>query len=355
MFDVARVLLLWAACAVAALPTCAAEPADAGAPLDAPYDGNHWAVLVRAGIQARYLPVGLSDARAIRRAVADGTLREAVYPSLQLADDVAYITTNALSSSTLDRRKNILGLCRQPGGFRLLLQDTATCTDGGAPGLRFEQTAAGGLVCATCAALGWPTRWERHDRPAQCPLPAWDLAAAQRQFGAWRQRFEQDMQPYLHGATEQRWEAQAAAGRSAQATVVPASRASAALIGMSTSPDAFVDASGLPGELRRSDLLARLLQVLGTAQVIGRGGRYPEPLPALEATCAQVWYLALPGVAAHASAPPADRFVRDSVPFITVQQHGDQLRLAGLSRELLAVVLAPERPPPACCTGDTRR
>jgi hypothetical protein len=342
MFGAVRVLLVLVSCAVTSFATFAAEPVDAAAPLNAPYDGNHWAVLVRARIQARYLPAGLSDDAAIRRAVADGTLREAVYPSVQLADDVAYLMTNVLTGSTLNRRRNLLALCRQADGFQLLLDDTDRCGNDGARHLRFVQDASGGMVCAACASLGLPTQWERHDRPARCPLPAWDRAAAQRQFDVWQQRFAQDMQPYLHAASDALWQAQVDAGRSVDATVVPASRASAALMAMSTAPEAFAGTLDVPGE-RRRDLLAHLLTLLRTATVIARGGLYPEPEPALEATCAQVWYLQLPGTASPTSVPGDDRFVRGDVPFITVQQHDGQVRLAGLSRELVEILLAPAR------------
>lgn len=164
-----RVLSLLIAGAMAPFAAIAAEPATAEADtsLQAPYDGNHWAVLARAQIQARYLPAGLSDDAAIQRALADGTLREAVYPSLQLADDVAYITLRALARSTLDRRKDILYLCRRTNGFELLLDDTAECADDAARRLRFDATAGGALTCRDCAAFGLPTRWERHDRPTR--------------------------------------------------------------------------------------------------------------------------------------------------------------------------------------------
>ncbi|WP_411852550.1 hypothetical protein ACLB90_08775 [Stenotrophomonas sp. LGBM10] len=341
MSGAARVLLLVVACAAWSFMAHAAEPVDAAPSLDVPYDGNHWAMLTKARIQARYLPAGLTDDQAIRRAVADGVLREAVYPSVQLADDVAYITTNALTANTLDRRRNLLALCPQADGFQLLLDEADRCGTDGTHRLRFEQDAAGGMVCAACASLGLPTHWERHDRPARCPLPVWDRAAAQRQFDAWQQRFAQDMQPYLRDATEAMWQARADAGQPADATVVPASRASAALVAMSTAPEAFADALGMPASRRRSDLLARLLDLLSTAEVSGRGGLYPEPVPELEGICAQVWYLQWPGSAATASVPAHDRYLRDSAPFITVQLHGEEVRLAGLSRELVDVLLAP--------------
>ena len=340
MSGAARVLWVLVCCAAASFTTMASEPVDDGAPLDAPYDGNHWAMLVRAQIQARYLPAGLSDDAAIRRAVADGTLREAVYPSVQLGDDVAYIMTNALTGNTLDRRRNLLALCRQADGFQLLLDDADRCGNDSARHLRFVQDATGGMVCMACASLGLPTHWERHDRPARCPLPEWDRAAAQRQFEVWQQRFAQDMQPYLSAASDALWQAQVDAGRSVDATVVPASRASAALMAMSTAPEAFADALDVPGE-RRRDLLAHLLTLLRTAKVSGRGGLYPEPEPVLEAICAQVWYLQLPGTAGPTSTPGNDRFVRGAAPFITVQPHGGQVRLAGLSRELAEILLAP--------------
>jgi len=164
-----RMLLLLVAGAMAPFAVMAAEPAaaDADSPLHARYDGNHWAVLVRAQIQARYLPAGLSDDAAIQRAVADGTLREAVYPSLQLADDVAYITLKALARSTLDRRKDILYLCRRAAGFQLLLDDTPDCDDDAARRLHFDAAAGGAMTCHECAAFGLPTLWERHDRPAR--------------------------------------------------------------------------------------------------------------------------------------------------------------------------------------------
>jgi len=337
-------VLLWlTAGAMASFTALAAAPAatEADTALHAPYDGNHWAVLARAQIQARYLPAGLSDDGAILRAVADGTLREAVYPSLQLADDVAFITLKALARSTLDRRKDILGLCRRTDGFHLLLDDTGDCADDAARRLRFEAAAGGAVTCRDCAALGLPTRWERHDRPARCPLPAWDLAAAQQQFGAWRTQFERDMQPYLGEPTEALWQSQARAGRSIDGTVVPASRASAALIAMTTAPDAFAEEVGMSGQVAPSAVLARLLRLLRTAEVSGRGGLYREPVPALEATCAQVWYLRMPGTAANGPVAATDTFVRGGAPFITVQQQGGRIRLAGLSRELVEVLLAP--------------
>ena len=57
-------VLLWlTAGAMASFTALAAAPAatEADTALHAPYDGNHWAVLARAQIQARYLPAGLSD------------------------------------------------------------------------------------------------------------------------------------------------------------------------------------------------------------------------------------------------------------------------------------------------------
>lgn len=160
-----RMLLLALSCF--ALPMAAAAEAERGEQRDLaqPYDGHPWAMLGRARIEARYLPVGLTDDEAIRRAVEDGTLSEAVYPSLQVSDDVTYVLLRKFTRSTLNRRRSILALCKQEHGFRLLLEEAGRCDAAVAPDLQFVEQDNGRLWCRNCASVGVPVYWERHDPP----------------------------------------------------------------------------------------------------------------------------------------------------------------------------------------------
>ena len=142
-----RMLLLALSCF--ALPMAVAAEAERGEQrgLAQPYDGHPWAMLGGARIEARYLPVGLTDDEAIRRAVEDGTLSEAV------------------TRSTLNRRRSILALCKQEHGFRLLLEEAGRCDAAVAPDLQFVEQDNGRLWCRNCASVGVPVYWERHDPP----------------------------------------------------------------------------------------------------------------------------------------------------------------------------------------------
>jgi hypothetical protein len=185
--------------------------------------------------------------------------------------------------------------------------------------------------------VGIPERWQRQAPGAQCALPRWNLDAARLQYGAWLKRFDHDLQPFLHGANEALWKGQ---GLTLRTSLVPRSRATATLFSMSTAPETLGASLGLDDATSHGDLLPRLLALLKTAEVAGRGGTYPEPLPAFSALCAEVWYLRIPaGGTVDASPVPADTLERDGYPFITVMRDGDRIVLTGLSRELVQRLL----------------
>lgn len=329
-------LLLCPLASVSAASPAAAPEEDLGEGLHMPYDGHPLAMLLQPTLDARYLPAGLDNEAAIRRAVADGTLREPLYPSLQLADDRAFVWLSQFGHSTLGMHSNTLVRCAGTTGFRLLL-DSDDCADAHAPSLHFEGPTDTELVCRECAGVGIPERWQRQAPGAQCALPRWNLDAARLQYDAWLTRFDHDLQPFLHGASEALWKGQ---GLTLRTSLVPRSRATATLFSMSTAPEALGASLGLDEATPYGDLLPRLLALLKTAEVAGRGGTYPEPLPAFSALCAEVWYLRIPaGGTVDASPVPADTLERDGYPFITVMRDGDRIVLTGLSRELVQRLL----------------
>lgn len=329
-------LLIFPLATVGAASPTAVPAEDLGEGLHMPYDGHPLAMLLRPTLDARYLPAGLDSEAAIRRAVADGTLREPLYPSLQLANDRAFVWLSQFGRSTLGMHSNTLVRCAGTTGFRLLL-GSEDCADAQAPSLHFEGPTDTELVCRECAGVGIPERWQRQAPGAQCALPHWNLDAARLQYRAWLKRFDHDLQPFLHGASEALWKGQ---GLSLRTSVVPRSRATATLFAMSTAPEAVSASIGMEDAELHGDLLPRLLALLKTAEVAGRGGTYPEPLPAYSALCAEVWYLRNPtGGMVDASLVPGDILERDGYPFITVMRDGDRIVLTGLSRELVQRLL----------------
>lgn len=337
----ARLLLLALCCAAASVAAAAPNAADTGMPdegLHMPYDGHPMAMLLRPTIDARYLPDGLDNEAAIRTAVADGTVREAIYPSLQLADDRAYVWLSQFGRSTLGPVPNTLTRCDASDGFRLLL-DTEDCNVAEAPSLHFQRQNSTDLRCVECAALGLPERWQPQVPGAQCSLPSWNLDNARRQYATWLTRFERDIQPFLQEPSEAFWRAN---GVSLQFSVVPRSRATATLFSMSVAADGFGASVGVVDAPTRTDLLPALSALLRMAEVSARGGLYPEPEADFSALCAEVWYLRLPGRRVPAGPPvPADTLVRDGAPFITVMREGDRVLLTGISRELARALLDP--------------
>ncbi|MEG0183697.1 MAG: hypothetical protein RR704_09615 [Stenotrophomonas sp.] len=343
MLRLLRLLSLLLTCApcvaLSAAPPSAADGMEEG--LRMPYDGHPLAMLLQPSVEARYLPAGLDNEAAIRRAVADGTLREVIYPSLQLAADRAYVWLSQFNHSTLGQLSNTLPRCTGTAGFSLLL-DGDDCDSTQARRLHFDQVADGELVCRECGAVQLPVRWQRQQAGAQCTLPPWQLDAARQQYTAWLQRFSSDMQPFLQGASEAQWKARLLSIRS---SVLPRSRATATLFSMSQAPENFGLSVGVADAGDQRDLLPRLLALLQDAEVVGRGGTYPEVLPEFSALCAEVWYLRVRvGNSADATPVPADTLQRDGLPFITVVREGDRIVLAGISRELAQRLLAVPTP-----------
>lgn len=331
--------LLW----VLLLACCPALPGAAASPMEGeqlerlrmPYDGHPMATLLEPTLDARYVPVGVDTEAAVRRAVADGTLREVTYPSLQLAGDWAYVWLGQFARSEL-RTESSLTRCEDADGFHLLLESN-DCTARQAGRLTFQRQADGGLLCQECGQWNLPGRWQRQDAP-QCTLPAWDAAAAGRQYAAWWKQFEHDSRSLLVNTSEADWRQR---GHLLRPSVLMQSRAAPTLFTLGTAPEEIAAATGI-ADAGRGALLPRLLALLRTAQVSGRGGLYPEDKPELAVSCAEVWYLRLPaqpGVVAG-PVPAADTLVRDAAPFITVALNGDRILLAGLSRELLQLLLA---------------
>ncbi|HFF6179446.1 hypothetical protein [Stenotrophomonas maltophilia] len=106
------------------LPSASAGPVDRSQ-LNSPYDGHPFAALVGADVEARYLPAELSSDDAILNAYAEGRLREARYPSIQLSGNDAYVSFELFTRADLAFAQMTMPRCDVGNGFRLLLRHAA--------------------------------------------------------------------------------------------------------------------------------------------------------------------------------------------------------------------------------------
>ena len=322
--------------------------------LRVPYDGHPMASLIRPVIEARYLPAELADDAAISRAYAEGRLREAQYPSIQLSGPQAYALMELFPQADRAVHRLTLPRCTRPDGFRLLIgrsAEAADCADPNAPGMTFTVAGDGSAICNECAGLKLPVRWVRADPPPRCTVPAWSQREAQLAYAKWLTAFTAAMQPLKSGASKEQWKAEA---ESLRGSLVLQSRATAMLVGLTTNPDSFAKAMEVDAAQIGDDLLPRLLALLASAEVVGSGGLYPENEPGLADACAEVWYLRLPALEARQAQgkslpftggyqlPPSGQLQRDRYPFATFTREDGVLKLVGLSRELAQALLVVE-------------
>ncbi len=322
--------------------------------LHEPYDGHPMASLIRPVIEARYLPADLNDDAAISRAYAEGRLREAQYPSIQLSGPQAYALFELFPEADRAAHRLSLPHCRQPDGFRLLIgrsAETADCAEANAPGMNFTVASDGSATCKECAELKLPVRWVRADPPPRCTVPAWSQREAQQAYMKWLTAFTAAMQPLTKGASKEQWKAEA---ENLRGSLVLQSRATAMLVGLTTDPESFAKAMQVDAAQLGDDLLPRLLTLLASAEVVGSGGLYPENEPGLADACAEVWYLRLPALESRKAQgkslpftsgyqlPPSGQLQRDRYPFATFTREDGVLKLVGLSRELAQALLVVE-------------
>lgn len=319
--------------------------------LHAPYDGHPMASLIRPVIEARYLPADLNDDAAISRAYAEGQLREAQYPSIQLSGSQAYALFELFPQADRAAHRLSLPHCRQPDGFRLLISraaDASACAEPASAGLSFTDAGDGSVICKECAELKLPVRWVRADPPPRCTVPAWSQREAQQAYMKWLTAFTAAMQPLKKGASKEQWKAEA---ENLRGSLVVQSRATAMLVGLTTNPESFAKAMQVDAAQLGDDLLPRLLTLLASAEVVGSGGLYPENEPGLADACAEVWYLRLPALELRKTQgkslpftsgyqlPPSGELQRDRYPFATFTREDGVLKLVGLSRELAQALL----------------
>jgi hypothetical protein len=335
-------------------------------PLPASRDDHPQAVAAGAVIDARYLPEGLTTDTAIEQAARTGVLRQARYPSIQLAGPQAFVGFDvfALASPSgtppqVLQPDTVWAHCPGDGGWQLkawpgpATEAHRACARQDLPTLRFTRAAgADALACADCAPLGLPTRWVRQDEArlaGGCPAPApWDQASARRDYERWVQAWLAIWRHTLRDealpkAASEHW-------RDHQASP---SRALSTLSALKQRPERLLEDIGLqPAAAPKRPMHEALLHWVGRAQPAGWGGVYPEPEARFAALCAETWYLRWPELDALARSPrsaavaslftagyglpAAGSFQRQAYPFLTFERRPDGgLRLTGISREFL--------------------
>lgn len=318
-----------------------------------PYDLHPSAQRYKPVIEARFLPAKLSSEQQVLAAAQAGRLRDAVFPSIQLDKQTAYV-----NFAQFVRRKGMAELrptltsCPESDGFRLLIGDQehdSPCTTGHPTSLRFRGDRKSALVCEDCSKFDLPRDWRRVDPPAlkQCEYNEmlWELGTAPTEYAEWLGRWQLEAPRWLapKGSPERQVE-----GRidDLARSVAPASRAITTLAVLSLEPGRFADMrdpAAAPYDWEQAG--KRLMELLATARPAGPGGIYPEQNPRHAQDCAEVWYMHLPQMDAaqgpgttRFSLPPAGEFVRDAYPFLTFVRSPQGIRLAGISRELLEIL-----------------
>jgi hypothetical protein len=318
-----------------------------------PYDLHPSAQRYKPVIEARFLPANLSSEQQVLAAAQAGRLRDAVFPSIQLDNQTAYV-----NFAQFVRRKGMaelrpeLTICQENDGFRLLIGDQeygSPCTTGNPTSLRFRGDRKSALVCEDCVKFGLPRDWRRVDPPAlkQCEYNSilWELGTAPTEYAEWLGRWQLEAPRWLapNGSPERQAE-----GRidDLARSVAPASRAITTLAILSLDPGRFANMRDPAAPPYDWDLAGkRLMELLATARPAGSGGIYPEQNPHHAQDCAEVWYMHLPQMdtaqgpgTTRFSLPPAGEFVRDAYPFLTFVRSPQGIRLAGISRELLEIL-----------------
>jgi hypothetical protein len=321
-----------------------------------PYDRHPLASMTRPLIEARYVPEQYQTEAQVLAGVTARKLREAQFPSIQLSAQAAYVQFGEFVRLNAPLWRNTLPWCRTPDGWRVVVDASVepdarnVCANAGLASLHFRGDPDGRLICTDCATYDLPEIWLRQDReaPGQCKPGTWNPAQAGASYAHWLATWRKDWQ----AAVKQ----PAALTRSSfDASVAPVSRAAINLFQLLIEPEKLQ--LPLPEGVEAAateTLAARLEALLAEAQPAGYGGLYPEPEERFAGLCAEVWYLRLPSLEASLAAgqpsplgsvtpyalPAEGKLRRDAYPFILVSRNRDQLRLAGLSKELMQVLLA---------------
>lgn len=328
------------------------------------YDLHPMAVKSKPVLDARYLPEGIiSDVNVLVAAQA-GRLREAIYPSIQIAGRTAFVNFNQFVREGQSELEEMMMFCREGDGFRLLTgvnpheHPVGACSDTALDALQFRADAEGVMVCEGCEALALPARWLRRDPPPrnECTLAsmqaaAWTPAAAREAYADWLERWTAEMPVLL--AVQAGTEGSASGVRDDRAaSVLPHSRAASAVASMVLDPQRFAGLLEDPAaEIDWQGLIRRFSALLAAAEPMGAGGVYPEIDPQFAGICAEVWYMKLPALDTSLAAgrsvygfdnyvlPPMGEFRRNAYPFLTFSRTPQGLQLAGVSRELLQSLL----------------
>ncbi len=327
------------------------------------YDGHLIAALVKARIDARFLPEGYETPEQITAAFADGRLIEANAPSIQVSGDTAYVGFgNFKARMRGGLLPNTMPMCFDDGGFRLLTNapvdgrradGSRACDDAREPALHFKGDLDGRLECAECERYGVPKVWKRQADAVACTLAPWQADTAAARWREWQTAMQSTWKdlPALSEHMSSR-EVQAMIAAALEQVVEPESRAANALAALWDGKPSWAQPAAQARQVDADRLAQTMLDLLWRAQPAGDGGRYPETRSDLP-QCARVWYLKLDEVEAAVRAhdgdptlawagryalPGAGEFMRDTYPFVTMTETEQGLRLAGISREFIDLV-----------------
>lgn len=335
-------------------------------PMRARRDDHPQALRQGAVIDARYVPMELSDLASVHQAFADKKLSRLRQPSIQLSAWTAFVGFDLFASPEGEHNKRLPDVwtrCPDPVGVRLvawhgdLTEQAQACASTAAPTVHLKPTtlADGSLLCDGCGALGLPSRWVRRDAPpvdascAKASMP-WSPDMARRDYARWLAAWLQTWQPVLQGK-----EPSKAASEGWRRNQADPSRAMSTLTAVARRPEALLHDIGFDARRNpRVALGAALTKWISRAEPVGDGGLYPEPEVEFASQCAQVWYVRWPELdklmrgrqakagqpfALGLGLPPAGTLERQAYPFLTFSRGEDGgLQLSGLSREFLQAV-----------------
>lgn len=321
-----------------------------------PWDRHPEASKNRPLIEARYVPEDYQTEAQVLAGVSAQKLRDAKFPSLQLSAQAAYVQFGEFVSPRIPLWLNTLPWCRTPDGWRVVVDAAVErnakelCANATLNSLHFRGNPDKRLICEDCARYDLPEVWIRQDRqaPGQCKATTWNTAQARTDYANWLTSWHTTWQAAVKNP-------QALTRSSLGVSVAPVSRATVALSQILLEPENLqVPLPAGIEPLTPKTLAARLDALLAEAQPAGYGGLYPEPEERFAGLCSEVWYLRLPSLEARLAAgqpsplgsttpyalPAEGTLRRDAYPFILVSREGGALRLAGLSKELMQVLLA---------------
>jgi hypothetical protein len=323
---------------------------------DQPYDLNLQALKEKPVLDARYLPDGMLTEAEVLAAARAGRLREAVFPSIQIADRRAFVNFGQFAHAGKAMQAPAMTVCREADGFSLLPKTdadddgNAACARGGSRALHFRNDGAAALQCADCARQGLPTHWRLAAAAPRNACTAagsdWSAAAARRDYADWLGRFEHDAPKWLAPEGDSRRSKEGTVDE-LESSVATNSRAVSMLAALSLDPQRMADQlDGIPAGVPWPSLGMRLMALLKNVEPAGYGGVYPESDDRYAHTCSEVWYVKLPGLDAATAAakvpgiekyalPPAGEFRRRAYPFLIFARDRHGMCLAGISREFL--------------------